>query len=431
MSNVWLAALGRHAAAVIIGALVGALYGRPLAGIFIAILGLLIWHLFNLFQLERWMETGNLSEMPAGNGVWARVFARAKYLDQRSSANRKKFRRLVKELRASTKAFPDGGILLNENREIVTYNKAARQLLQLKRKRDRGQRIDNFIRHPAFVAYLDESERGVQEALEIPAPIGGKWLSCRLMPYGPGQSLLFITDITHAKKLEAMRTDFVANASHELRSPLTVITGYLDAMGHDEECPEVWAAPISDMREQAQRMSRLVSDLLQLSQLESASPTPLDKTVDIAAMLTSSKKEILAHSQHTGDVELALSSNARLLGEEAEIQSVVSNLLSNAVRYSPDEGRIRISWDVDDSGGHLSVADAGIGISAEDIPRLTERFYRTDAGRARQQGGTGLGLAIVKYALKRHDADLEVISELGQGSRFICHFSPERISSQS
>jgi two-component system phosphate regulon sensor histidine kinase PhoR len=426
MSRVWIAFLGWQFALLILGALLGAIYGRPLAGCLVAAIGLLAWHMVNLYRLERWLFTGYVADLPSGNGLWSRVFARTNFIGERSKTSRKNLRKLVKELRASTKAFPDGGMVLNANNEIISYNKNARSLLGLKKKRDRGQRIDNLIRHPDFGAYLERNDK--KSSVEIPSPVNAEvWLSCRLIPYGPGQKLLLIRDVTQSVRLETMRRDFVANASHELRSPLTVIAGYLDVLGEEDDVPEGWEKPLADMREQAERMSQLVRDLLTLSRLESSESGPMDKSVDLGAILAVSRKEAVAQVRHPGRVEVFLESDVKLLGEETEIQSVVSNLVSNAVRYTPADGAVSIRWWVDKSGGHLSVQDTGIGIAEEDIPRLTERFFRADGGRARQQGGTGLGLAIVKHALKRHDAKLEVESKLGQGSTFTCHFSPKRL----
>ncbi|MFW2404180.1 MAG: phosphate regulon sensor histidine kinase PhoR [Gammaproteobacteria bacterium] len=420
----------KDAAVLGAGALIGALYGFPLHGLMLALIVLLGWHLFNLNRLERWLERPKIVTAPGGDGPWARIFARIQHLKDRSRLERKKFRRLVKEVRASTKAFPDGGVVLNDRYEIINHNKAARALLGLRKKTDRGMRIDNLIRHPSFVAYLANDGRSSKDSVEIPSPGDPDvWLSCRLIPFGPEQNLLLARDITQTIKTEAMRRDFVANASHELRSPLTVIAGYLDALEDDEECPGSWRQPIADMREQADRMSQLVQDLLELSRLESGASSPMDHAVDIPAILASARKEVLAQGERAQQIAVEVDSEENLLGEETEIQSVVSNLVSNAVRYTPSEGSIVIRWDVDDDGGHLSVEDTGIGIAEVDIPRVTERFFRADEGRARQQGGTGLGLAIVKHALKRHDAELEIRSRPGEGSAFICHFSPRRLTS--
>jgi two-component system phosphate regulon sensor histidine kinase PhoR len=365
--------------------------------------------------------------MPWGGGVWARVYAQVGYTKERTRASRRKWRQLIKELRASAKAFPDGGVVLNESREIVNYNKAARQLLGLKKKRDRGQRIENLLRHPDFVTYAAHADR--RKSIEIPAPGGGEgWLSCRIIPYGPGQSLLLVRDITQTVKMEAMRRDFVANASHELRSPLTVIAGYLETLSEDDALPENWQGPVADMRAQANRMSELVRDLLRLAKLESSESCTDNQVVDIVGLLTSARKDALASPQHPERIELVFDSKNKILGDKLEIQSIVSNLLSNAIRYTPQDGSVTITWGEDKHGGYLNFTDTGIGIAAEDLPRLTERFYRADGGRDREKGGTGLGLAIVKHALMRHDARLEVRSQLGKGSSFICHFPPERLA---
>lgn len=427
MPSLWTWALVRLAAMLAAGALIGALYGQAILGTLIAALFLIAWHGVQLYRLERWLSAGRRPEIPDRPGVWPVVLAKIDFLKARAKRRRKRYRRLLKELRASTEAFPDGGVVLNAEREILAYNQAAQDLLGLRRKRDRRQRIENLLRHPDFVAYLDEP--GEQPAVEIPSPLGGeRWLSCRLIPYGADQTLLLVRDITQGIKLARMRRDFVANASHELRSPLTVITGYLDGLASDRELPAHWQQPVATMHEQAGRMRRLIEDLLQLSKLESGRPVARDRVVDVKAVLAAARKEALAAREHPQSIELEIASEAGILGEETEIQSVVSNLVSNAVRYTPVQGRIVIRWSVDEAGGHLAVEDTGIGIAEDELTRVTERFYRTDRGRARQQGGTGLGLAIVKHALRRHDGRLEILSRLGHGSTFVCHFPQSRLA---
>lgn len=417
----------RHLLVLAAGALLGAFYGQVIAGMLVAAAAMLAWHLYNLIRLESWLRVGKLKDSPQGSGFWARVYGHVGVLRERKKVSRKKWRSLVKEFRASTKAFPDAGIILGKNHEILNFNKVARDLLQLQKKRDRGQRIENLVRTPRFVDYLETGDHTT--SVEIPSPQdSGVWLSCRLIPYGPNQSLLLLRDITEHVEMERMRHDFVANASHELRSPLTVMAGYLDVMRDDEEMPETWRQPVVEMTVQAHRMSRLVEDLLKLSQLESASSASPEKEVNVAAILCSARKDALASSLGPKNVELELESEAKLLGDLTEIQSVVSNLVSNALRYTPRDGRVTISWKDDDNGGHLAVSDTGIGISNEDLPRITERFYRADPGRARQAGGTGLGLAIVKHALKHHEGELEIVSEVGEGSTFTCHFPRKRLA---
>lgn len=427
MPPVWTSALLRLLGALTVGAFVGWLYDRPLLGALVVTLAALVWHLVNLYRLDNWLRTGRLDIVPDGGGVWPPVFAKVEFLHEKSRRRRRRWRQLVRELRASAGAFPDGGVLLNAKHEIVTYNAAAQRLLGLRKMRDRGQRIENLLRHPEFVAYIDSGDYA--SGVEVPAPLGGDhWISCLLIPYGPEQNLLLIRDTTATVRLERMRRDFVANASHELRTPLTVISGYLDAMGEDEATPAIWRQPVAEMRTQSQRMSQLLDDLLQLSRLESGAANPHDHEVDMAAVMQSARKEALAMPERPQRVDVEITSPTRVLGDEVELHSVVSNLVSNAVRYTPAEGAICISWSVDAEGGHLAVTDTGIGIADDDIPRITERFYRTDRGRARQKGGTGLGLAIVKHALRRHDAELEIKSRLGEGSSFICHFPRHRLA---
>ncbi|MCL4791976.1 MAG: phosphate regulon sensor histidine kinase PhoR, partial [Gammaproteobacteria bacterium] len=421
MPEIWTSTLVRLVLGLIAGALIGLIYDRPALGMLIVALGALAWHLYNLYRLERWLTTGSIADIPDGEGVWPPVFAKIQFIKTKAKRRGKRFRRLVKELRASTEAFPDGGVILNAQHEILNYNLAARVLLDLKVRVDRGQRIENLLRHPEFIAYLRSP--GDRPAVEIPSPTGGDtWLSCRLIPYGPDQTLLLIRDISQRVKIERVRRDFVANASHELRTPLTVMMGYLDTLAEDPAKPPVWVQPIRVMQEQVQRMFRLVEDLLQLSRLESGQPVARDRAVSVADLIELARRDAQSLPGFGGQIEVQINSDVNVLGEESELQSVVSNLVANAVRYTPAEGRITISWNVDRDGGHLAVVDTGIGMSEADIPRVTERFYRADGGRARQSGGTGLGLSIVKYALRRHDADLEIRSRLGHGSTFICHF---------
>jgi len=427
MPKVWVWTLLWHGIALAGGGVIGYLYDRPTLGVLAVSLAMLVWHLYNLYRLERWLAVGEVAEIPDGNGVWPPVFAKIQFIKSKVKRRGKRFRKLVKDLRASTEAFPDGGVILNADHEIINYNQAARLLLGLKNRRDRGQRIENLLRYPDFVDYLNKP--GERQAVEIPSPVGGDtWLSCRLIPYGPEQTLLLIRDVSQRVKIERVRRDFVANASHELRSPLTVIMGYLDALVEDERLPVSWRQPIGVMQDQAVRMRRLVEDLLQLSRLESGQPVSRERVVDVSALIAAARKEALALPDHPSTIDVDVQSPANLLGEETELQSVVSNLVANAVRYTPPDGRIAIRWSADAEGGHLAVQDTGIGIAEEDIPRVTERFYRADGGRARQRGGTGLGLAIVKYALRRHDAELEIQSQLGHGSLFVCHFPRDRLT---
>jgi two-component system, OmpR family, phosphate regulon sensor histidine kinase PhoR len=250
------------------------------------------------------------------------------------------------------------------------------------------------------------------------------------VPYGLDQKLLMVRDITQQRQTDQMRRDFVANASHELRTPLTVITGYLEALTESEDIDPALRMPIREIERQAVRMRALVEDLLKLSELDSKVRESARHEVDMAALVAAASQEARAMENCPQNVLVDLQSTARLLADECDIQSVLSNLVANAVRYTPRDGRITIGWRTDATGGYLAVSDTGIGIGKEHIPRLTERFYRVENGRERigGQGGTGLGLSIVKHALQRYSATLKVESKPGEGSTFTCHFPVERIT---
>jgi len=236
-----------------------------------------------------------------------------------------------------------------------------------------------------------------------------------------------VRDVSRQMRLEAMRKDFVANASHELRSPLTVISGYLETLSQDPVMDMELQAPIGEMRRQAERMTTIITELLELSRLEAAQEDVDTTPVDVTALMAMLRKDVLARPEHPAEVRLRIDSDAMLTGNESEIHSAFSNLVDNAAKYTPDTGSIEIAWRVDAEGGYFSVTDTGIGIHADHIPRLTERFYRVDAGRGRDTGGSGLGLAIVKHVLQRHGATLEITSVQGRGSTFTCHFPPQRL----
>ena len=263
--------------------------------------------------------------------------------------------------------------------------------------------------------------------VDIASPVrDGDWLNCRIVPYGADQKLVLLRDVTERIRLAKMRRDFVANASHELRSPLTVISGYIDSLADDPEKPAHWARPLEQMQSQAERMRELLDDLLELSRLEHSGRAAATDLVGVAELMERSRRAFEGLAD-TADISVRADSNIGLLGDAREIETVIVNLLSNAVRHTPPEGSIVLTWEAVPDGACLSVRDTGDGIEAEHIPRLTERFFRVDRGRSRDGGGTGLGLAIVKHVLARHDAELIITSAPGEGSEFRCHFPLDRV----
>ncbi len=405
----------------------GALFDRALLFVAAALAVMLGWHVRNLVRFEHWLRRRTVEQPPDMSGLWGEVLAITHRVYRRKVFHKRRVTSLLREFRRMTSAMPDGAVLLGPNREILWFNRTAGDWLDLRRKVDNGIRIDNLLRHPDFVEYLDKRGAMAPPRIHLPKH-GDRWLMLRLVTTsGTGQQLLILRDVTNEARLESMRKDFVANASHELRSPLTVIGGYLDALADEPGLDPAWQQPVQEMRRQSDRMRNIVQDLLELSRLEAQGGDAELAPVDVSGMLALIRKDALARPERPGTVELHLDSDAFLLGSESELHSILSNLVSNAVKYTPATGRVDIRWWTDGKGGHVEVRDTGIGIPAEHLPRLTERFYRVDAGRSRKMGGSGLGLAIVKHALQRHGARLEVQSIEGQGSTFSCHFPSERV----
>ncbi len=422
----WTFALARLAGILLLGLVLGWLVGPVWLWILAAACLYLGWQLLNLYRLDRWLRLRSQINPPDMGGIWGDIVAQIVRLHRRKQFHKQRLVQLFRELRRSTAALPDGVIILSAQSEIVWFNRQAARLLGLKRPIDVGLRIDNLIRAPEFIHYLHGDDFAMPLIIRPPVQVD-LYLALQLVPYGAGQSLLLVRDVTRQMRLEAMRKDFVANASHELRTPLTVISGYLDTLADDSGLDASWAGPIRDMRLQAQRMNAIIADLLELSRLESTDGEAVHEPVDVPAMLERLHRDALVRSDRPRQVLLDLESTAGLFGSAQELESAFTNLLVNALKYTLADGTVRMRWWTDAEGAYFAVIDSGIGIPVEHIPRLTERFYRVDAGRSRGQGGSGLGLAIVKHGLQRHGGWLDVQSLEGKGSTFTCHFPPQRI----
>jgi two-component system phosphate regulon sensor histidine kinase PhoR len=426
MAAMWTFALVRLAGILLAGLVAGLILGVVWAGLLGAAFIYVGWQLLNLYRVDRWLRLRSQIDPPDLGGIWDDVVAQIVRLHRRKQYHKQRLVQLFRELRRSTAALPDGVIILSTQLDIVWFNRQAARLLGLKRPMDIGLRVDNLIRTPEFIHYLHGEDFTLPIVIRPPVQTD-LYLAVQLVPYGAGQSLLLVRDVTRQMRLEAMRKDFVANASHELRSPLTVISGYLDTLADDPSIDAAWTGPIRDMRVQAQRMNAIIADLLELSRLEAADGEAPREPIEVPRMIERLYRDALARSNRPQHVLLELEAPHGLFGAAHEIESAFTNLLVNAIKYTPGEGTVRIRWWVDEEGGYFSVSDTGIGIPAEHLPRLTERFYRVDAGRSRSQGGSGLGLAIVKHALQRHDGELEVQSVEGKGSTFTCQFPLARL----
>jgi two-component system phosphate regulon sensor histidine kinase PhoR len=426
MAAMWTFALARLAGILLAGLCVGLLIPPLWLWVLLAACLYLGWQLHNLYRLDRWLRLRSQLDPPAIGGIWGDIIGQVVRLHRRKQFHKQRLVQIFRELRRSTAALPDGVIILSSQNEIVWFNRQAARLLGLRRPIDIGLRVDNLIRSPEFVRYLHGEDFAMPLVIRPPLETD-LYLALQVVPYGAGQFLLLARDVTRQMRLEAMRKDFVANASHELRTPLTVISGYLDTLADDPGIDQAWAGPIRDMRTQAQRMNAIITDLLELSRLEATDGEAPREPINVPRMLERLHRDALAKGDRPHHVLLDLECEDGLFGAAHEIESAFTNLLVNGLKYTLSEGTVRMRWWSDEEGAYFSVIDTGIGIPAEHIPRLTERFYRVDAGRSRGEGGSGLGLAIVKHALQRHGGWLEVRSVEGKGSTFTCHFPAQRI----
>lgn len=397
----------------------------------LAVAGVLGRHLYQLHRLERWLRLGRKRNPPQSWGVWGEVFEQYYSLQRRHYKRKKRLGKVIREFRESTAAMPDGTLVLDGEFRIVWFNDAASQLLRLNKARDLGQPIGNLVRSPGFNAYL--RGRQYDQPTQISSPVDDRReLSARLIPYGTDQYLALFRDVTRLHRLQAMRRDFVANASHELRSPITVLAGYLESLAAEKSLGPEWALPLDEMQAQCMRMTSLINELLELSRLETEeSEAPDDQTVDVPGLIGRiiqyARAEEAGDSGRERDIQLVACEPVHLAGAEQELHSAISNLIINAVRYCGQKGQIRVKWQLDDTGRPVfEVSDNGIGIDEKHLPFITQRFYRVNSSHRRGRGGTGLGLAIVKHVLQRHGADLEVDSVLGEGSVFRCRFPAGR-----
>jgi two-component system phosphate regulon sensor histidine kinase PhoR len=410
-----------------------ALLAWPLAGAVVALallavgmLGVAAWHLIQLDALARWAGSALEEAVPEGRGTWAIAYAALYRRVRLRSARQRDLRLALDRFVSGAEALPEGVVVLDGANRIQWANPRAQAHLGIELRHDAGAPIVNLVRQPAFVQYLaggDFSEPVVVASQRE----AGMTLSIQIVPFGMEEKLLMSRDITRLEAVARLRRDFIANVSHELKTPLTVLTGFLETLADMrlEERPR--QRYLALMAEQAQNMQRLVNDLLTLSALESEHSVIQEAEFAIVPLLLQVSADAKALSAGRHEITLNIRDQANVLGSRDELASAFGNLISNAVRYTPDGGRIALEWRVTADGGEFTIADTGIGIAAEHIPRLTERFYRVDRSRSRATGGTGLGLAIVKHVLIRHQAELMIDSAPAQGSRFTVRLPARRI----
>jgi len=380
-----------------------------------------------LFKLEQWLNDARIETIPEAGGIWEEAFSQLYKMVKRHNQTKQELADELQHMEQATAALPEGVAILNEVNRLEWFNPVAQQHFDLDAEHDIMQDITYLVRQPEFVEYIQESNFN-NPLMMRPARHDDMVLSIKLIPYGVNKRLLISRDITQFERVEAMRRDFVANVSHELRTPLTVVSGFVENLQDMSDLGQDSARrALHLMAEQTRRMDNLVADLLTLSRLENVQSPLHEETVDMKELLNEVYRdgELLSGAKHPLRMEIA--SAANLFGNRDELRSAFSNLLSNAIRYTPEGGAILLRWF--ERGGQpvFLVQDSGIGIAAQHIPRLTERFYRVDRSRSRETGGTGLGLAIVKHIAMRHQAKLEVLSEEGKGSTFTLVFPIKRV----
>lgn len=428
MSDFWQRVLVYPFVVLVLSLLLWAIAGALPAALFFGVLMLwrLFFHLRNLADLQRWLASPETRDVPDGSGLWEDAFSKLNKMMRNLRKEREKHAAALLQMEQATGALPDGVVILDASDRIEWCNLLAVKHFGLDPERDMGQQITYLARQPEFVQYL--AMRNFSEPLILrDNRQDGIVLSIKLISYGKDKRLLISSDITQLERIETMRRDFVANVSHELRTPLTVVNGFVETM-HDMPHLENDMArrALNLMGDQTIRMESLVDDLLTLSRLENDQNPLREESVDVGALLKEIFKEgqLLSNGKH--QLHLEIETDAKLSGSRDELRSAFTNLLTNAIRYTPEAGEITLRWAEKEGCPAYCVRDSGIGIAPQHIPRLTERFYRVDRSRSRETGGTGLGLAIVKHIAMRHQAKLEVVSEEGKGSTFALIFPSKR-----
>lgn len=408
-----------------VGGLLGETYGWCL--VVIGLVWQLVHHLRHFARLTRWAAQPSADQSLEGSGDWDAVFGQLYRHEKLLNARIARRDNEIERFEAAGHALIDGVVMLDGQNHIEWCNTTAEQQLGLVINTDRGQHIANLVRRPEFVAFLQAED--FSKPLILRSERSDKVFAIQVIAFAFNRRLMQVQDVTQTDLLDQMRRDFVANVSHELRTPLTVLAGFVETLQEIQLEPEEQQRYLAMMGEQSSRMLAIVQDLLTLSSIES-SPPPDNTPIDMANLLNKLVRDAQALSQGKHQIELITDNEQDVCGVETELVSAFTNLIANAIRYTPTGGAIRVFWQKTAQGGlEFAVEDSGIGIDPKHIPRLTERFYRVDRGRSRDVGGTGLGLAIVKHALQRHQAQLVITSEIGKGSRFAAMFPAQRIAS--
>ena len=399
---------------LIIGSLLNCLTQLLLASFFIHI----IWHYYYLKKLNNWLWNSKSTILPEGQSEWEHAFIGIHNMQQRHRKRRNDLASVISRFRAGSEALPDAVVVFKKQGEIIWCNRLAQVQLGFKWPEDCGENITNLIRNPLFVRYLKSNN--YDDPLDLISPNNSeKTLEFRVMPYAIHQRILIVRDVTAYRQIDEMRRSFVANVSHELRTPLTVLQGYIEILDAQVQPGSKQAKAITVLEQQTARMCSLVEQLMTLSKIESAPHIDLDESVNVPALLTQIESEALTLGRKKAlQIQFNVAKDLHLRGDQMQLRSAMANLVYNAINYTPEKGAIKVIWRRCEEGAYFCVMDNGDGIAPEHILHLTERFYRVDGSRSRDTGGSGLGLSIVKHALMHYDSQLNIESNLGEGSQF-------------
>ncbi len=421
------------AMAMVVGAVLGGVIpgqGAPVLGALLGVasaLGVIAMRdTLNGYRLIHWLRGSQEGKAPRDAGLWGELGYRIERSIRSSERSAAQERERLSQFLSAMEASPNGVMLLDASDQIEWCNSLAADHFGLDPRRDRRQHVTNLVRAPAFVDYLQRGQ--FDEPIEMPDPRGLRTLSVQIRGYGEGFRLVMSQDVTERERSEAMRRDFVANVSHEIRTPLTVLTGFIDTMTNLSLTEVEHRRVLVLMKQQSERMGALVADLLALAQLEGSPRPQADRWLPLAPLLAQVEADSRLLSAGRHELIFPPRVESQIAGAQNELLSAVANLVSNAVRYTPAGGRVELTWKLrTDGAGEIAVVDTGPGIARDQLPRLTERFYRVDGSRSRDTGGTGLGLSIVKHVMQRHGGELDIESEPGKGSTFRLVFPSARV----
>ncbi len=407
--------------------LVGLLIGEVAWTLLVGSLGYLTWTLLQLYRLHRWLNHSDPeSSPPESAGLWGDIFDGIHRLQKHHTKAQQRLQNYVDRIQESANSLKDGVIMTDSRGCMEWWNDAANNLLGFKFPSDQGQRIYNLVRQPEFQRYFEK--KNYSTPIELTSPNNPMvHLKFNISTFGEGDRLIVVQDVTQLHRLEQMRKDFVSNVSHELRTPLTVISGYLETINdHLDQLPAKWHRAFRTMDMQSFRMKNLISDLLLLSKFETSDARTNQAKVNMRTLLSGLRQDAEAlNTEKKHQIHFTVEAGD-IMGNEQQLRSAFSNLVFNAIKYTPAGGQIDVLWTKERQGAYFSVTDSGKGFDPYHIPRLTERFYRVDSGRDSTEGGTGLGLAIVKHVLINHDGALKIHSQPGMGSEFTCTFPNAR-----